>query len=504
MVNGINSSLNLAIAREFNKNSARVSSSLKRIVTGSRFANPTDDPLNRNFVDRIDSQLRGVQQARLNVSKASGYVQQATSDLQSMEDIARSLRDLAIQAQDENLSSSDRELLQEEAAILKEQFEAISTNSSFDSTNLLDGTFGTKTVQNGPNAGNSFDFSIGDARAVNLGTIAISSGAQGSISAAIGGGSTALTLNGTSIGASTADGFSTSGANQSALAIANAINEYTSDTNVSAEVVSTSRTLYIDEVSTGSFTGNLEAGEFQINGVDILGTSIGDVGDLVTEINEVSETTGVSASVDANGDVSLFAEDGRNIQVVVANTATNNVYDVFNVSNNNSNDLFDSGIAVSTQLSSGSDAFATGAVRLYSSDQIIIGGGSSVSTTIGIASGTISEDAGTNFKTISLSSSDNADEALKILDSTIADISSLRADIGAVHDRLDISASSLLQSEANLDTVKTEVGGTDFAVEIANLAVAQFLQDANTAALAQANSSLEKVSELLEPLKDKS
>lgn len=498
MVGYINSALLRSITRSIDRSSRSMSDSLQRIASGNRFVSPSDEAAQQASVRKLDSQLRGVQQAGFNVSQASGLVKEADDKLQNMMDIATSLREIALEASNEDLSAADRSLLQEETSILMQEFAAYSDNTSFKSFKLLNGTFGTQSVHTGPNSGDSFQFSIGDARSNVLGKLAIYSGAQGSIASGISGGANSLSFNNVYINASTDDGFSTLYADRSGLSLANAINAQSSQTSVYAEALATERTLYIDDF-TGSYTGNFESGDFSINGYAITG-AISDTTDLVAQINSHSENTGVRASIDGNGDISLIAADGRNIQVTVSNAATNNVFDIFNVSANNDNDLFDSGVVVSSDLSSGSSEAAVGAIQIYSSEAIYVSGGSSASATIGFATGNKALVSGTTFANVDVSTADDADQAIKILDSTIADISTLRANIGAVHDRLDRSATSLLQSEANLSETKTALSGTDFAKEVANLAMAQLLQDASLTSLTQANVSARKVTDLLKSL----
>ncbi|PIR22817.1 MAG: hypothetical protein COV44_06570 [Deltaproteobacteria bacterium CG11_big_fil_rev_8_21_14_0_20_45_16] len=497
MFGAINNSLFMSISRSLNRASQRASDSIQRLASGSRFVSPTDDPINQRFVERLDSQLRGMYQAGYNIDKTLGLVTEASNALQNMEDIATSLKDLATQAADSSISSEDRALIEQEADILMEQFQSYASNTSYDGFNLLNGSFGSKTVQTGANAGQNFSFSIGDARSTVLGKLSIISGAQDSGAYAIGD-TNSLQINNVYINASTDDGYSTAGIGVSALSKANAINAKSNETGVKAEALATIQTLYSDFVGPGTYTGSLTDGDFLINGVSITGT-IGDASQLADAINDHSSTTGVTASIDGSGEIILEAEDGRNIQLQISNASTNNIFDVFDISANEGGSLFD-GTSMAT-LSSGSDGYATGAIQLYSSDRIVIGG-TSPEDAIDITSGSYNLDAGTSFQHIDLSTADDASLAVKILESTVADISTLRANIDAVHSRLSSTANTLVQSETNLETTKEAVGGTDFALEIANLAMAQFLQDASVASLAQANVTLSKVQDLLEPLKN--
>lgn len=494
MLGGINQSLYVTITRSLNQQTNRIADSLTRLSTGQRLVRPSDDPATSSFLSRLNSQLRGLSAASQNVNRTQGVTSTADAALSNMQDIAVRLREIAVEAANNSLSEAERDLLQEEAGELLQEFQSIPLDTTFDGTKLLDGTFGPVSVQVGPNAGSSFSFSIGDARASQLGKLAIYSGAQGSVAAIGTGASTALTLNGVAIGASTSDGLSTMGASASGLAVANAINLKANDTGVRAEALATEATIYIDGFG-GAYSGTFSAGNFVLNDVDITG-SISNVGELVDAINDKSSETGVTAEVDSNGDITLIASDGRNIALEISNGTTNAVYDIFNITENQASGLFEATISDA----GGSSQYVSGAIQLYSSKSIMISGGATVSASLGIASGLKSLVAGTSATNISVDSEDDAEQAIKILDSVIADISTLRAEIGAVHSRLDMRSAFLVDTQTALEDTKFDVGGIDFALEIANLASAQLLQDASIASLTQANVSRSTVSRLLQGL----
>jgi flagellin len=383
--------------------------------------------------------------------------------------------------------------LQSEASDLLQELQSISVDTEFNGRSLLNGSFGTQSVQIGYRAGDTLSFSIGYARSSSLGKLAIYSGSQNSLAAIGSSAATALTLNGVSIGASTSDGVSISGDSGSALALATAINLKANETNVNAEALATEVTLYIDSFG-GSYTGTFGTGDFYLNDTAITG-SIASAGDLVAAINNQTSETGVVAELDGTGNVVMTASDGRNIALTLSNSTGNDVYHIFNISANNASGIF--AVTASTSLSVGSDDFVTGAIQLYSSKQILISGGASVSASIGIATGAKALVSGTSATNVTLSSASNATQAIKILDAVIDDISTLRAEIGAVHSRLDYRAAMLIDQQFGLEDAKTRIGGTDFALEVAKLTAAQILQNSGLAALAQANVQRSTVQSLL-------
>jgi flagellin len=73
----------------------------------------------------------------------------------------------------------------------------------------------------------------------------------------------------------------------------------------------------------------------------------------------------------------------------------------------------------------------------------------------------------------------------------------MRADLGAVENRLGYSVSNLQNSVENQSAAKSRIMDTDFAAETANLSRAQVLQQAGTAMVAQANQLPQGVMALL-------
>jgi flagellin len=84
------------------------------------------------------------------------------------------------------------------------------------------------------------------------------------------------------------------------------------------------------------------------------------------------------------------------------------------------------------------------------------------------------------------------------LDDAIAQVSSVRADLGASESRLSSVVNNLTSDATNLTDARSRITDTDFSAETANLAKAQILSQASTAMLAQANQSQQGVLKLLQ------
>ena len=103
--------------------------------------------------------------------------------------------------------------------------------------------------------------------------------------------------------------------------------------------------------------------------------------------------------------------------------------------------------------------------------------------------------AGTND--VNLLSQSSAQTAIGLVDTAIATVSSERANLGAVSNRMASTMANLDQIRVNLTASKGRIADADFAAETANLAKGQILQQAATAMLAQANASKQQVLTLI-------
>ena len=99
---------------------------------------------------------------------------------------------------------------------------------------------------------------------------------------------------------------------------------------------------------------------------------------------------------------------------------------------------------------------------------------------------------------VDLRTTGGAAAAIGVLDGAIEKISSMRADLGAVENRLSHTVSNLMNVAENTAASRSRIDDADFSVESANLAKSQVLQQAGTAMLAQANARSQLVLQLLQ------
>jgi flagellin len=464
----INTNLaSLNAQRSQSRTQNELSTAIARLSSGLRINSAKDDAAGLAISERFTAQIRGVNQAARNANDGISLAQTAEGALASVTENLQRIRELSVQSANATNSASDRASLQLEVSQLTAEIDRVATQTAFNGTNLLDGSFTSKIFQVGANAGQTITVgSIASARTSALGVSYKASVTGGATTAALAAGQ--LTINGAAISASAAG----AGAGQSAAsayAIAQAIN--VSQGAVTATANATTLT------GIAPVSGAIAAGAVTVNGVDIGAVAAGGSAILqgaavAAAMNAVSAASGVTAVANAaTGVITLTAADGRDIIMVGATAPT--------------------GLAAGT--THGTVTLSTSGV---SSSPITVAG-----TTPGnaglLAATTASSLTGTAVSLIDISSVTGANTALASVDSALSAISSTRASLGAVQNRFSSTISNLQTTSENLSASRSRITDADFAEETANLSRAQVLQQAGTAMVAQANQLPQQVLTLL-------
>lgn len=83
------------------------------------------------------------------------------------------------------------------------------------------------------------------------------------------------------------------------------------------------------------------------------------------------------------------------------------------------------------------------------------------------------------------------------LDSALANVDTLRSDLGAIQNRFESTVANLNNTINNLSAARSRIEDADYATEVSNMTKAQILQQAGTSVLAQANQVPQSVLSLL-------
>ncbi|EAL4427438.1 flagellin [Campylobacter jejuni] len=289
-------------------NSKSLDASLSRLSSGLRINSAADDASGMAIADSLRSQANTLGQAISNGNDALGILQTADKAMDEQLKILDTIKTKATQAAQDGQSLKTRTMLQADINRLMEELDNIANTTSFNGKQLLSGNFINQEFQIGASSNQTIKATIGATQSSKIGLTRFETGGRISTS-----GEVQFTLknyNGIDdfqfqkvvISTSVGTGLG---------ALADEINKNADKTGVRATF--TVETRGISAVRAGTTSD-----DFAINGVTIgkVEYKDGDAnGALVAAINSVKDTTGVEASIDANGQLLLTSREGRGIKI---------------------------------------------------------------------------------------------------------------------------------------------------------------------------------------------
>ncbi|ELI8709206.1 flagellin A [Campylobacter jejuni] len=289
-------------------NSKSLDASLSRLSSGLRINSAADDASGMAIADSLRSQANTLGQAISNGNDALGILQTADKAMDEQLKILDTIKTKATQAAQDGQSLKTRTMLQADINRLMEELDNIANTTSFNGKQLLSGNFINQEFQIGASSNQTVKATIGATQSSKIGLTRFETGGRISTS-----GEVQFTLknyNGIDdfkfqkvvISTSVGTGLG---------ALADEINKNADKTGVRATFTVETRGIAAVRAGTTSDT-------FAINGVKIgkVDYKDGDAnGALVAAINSVKDTTGVEASIDANGQLLLTSREGRGIKI---------------------------------------------------------------------------------------------------------------------------------------------------------------------------------------------
>lgn len=123
--------------------------SLSRLSSGFRINQAADDAAGLAISEQLKAQVRGLRQAKRNSNDGISLVQTAEGGLNEVSNILIRLRELAIQASSDTIGDTERKFLDVEYQQLKSEVQRITETTTFNNTDLLNGTGGVIDIQVG-------------------------------------------------------------------------------------------------------------------------------------------------------------------------------------------------------------------------------------------------------------------------------------------------------------------------------------------------------------------
>ncbi len=469
--------------RNLSNVSASVSTSTERLSSGLRINHASDDPAGLIISENLRAQIDGLNQAVANSQEASNVIKTADGALSQVNSLLRNIRQLAVHAGNTGVNDAVAvQADQSQVASAISSIDRIATQTQFGTKHLLDGSSGTSSSV----VANSL-------------------------------------ISGISIGG-TFGGYSTVNSNVTISAI-----------TAATRATSLGSTTYASGLSS-----NIGApSTVFINGQTVSATTSDTVQTLINKINNLSTTTGVTASFDntsnhinlstqSYGSNALLnvSESGGAIGIGAVTAGTNasasvstqvlvnNVTQTVTVTFLGGRSATDDGLQLTdtagnslrlTELGNVNGAAATLAgVVTAGSVQFQIGAnaGQTVQVSLGnIRASNLGADilANQSLATVDVSTTVGANNAINIADRAITQISQLRASLGAFQNNtLNSTISYLGVGSENLSASESQIRDTNVAAEVVTLTKNQIIQQAATSVLAQANSQPQQILKLLQ------
>ncbi|OMF66609.1 flagellin [Paenibacillus sp. FSL R5-0766] len=528
--------------RQLSTNSAATSKNIEKLSSGLRINRAGDDAAGLAISEKMRGQIRGLDMASKNAQDGISLIQTAEGALSETHSILQRVRELSVQSANGTNTEEDRKALQSEVTQLKSEIDRIGDTTEFNTKKLLNGALKTSGASVGLDS--TTGTTVGKQTAASLtGTAAMNSAALVATGDFV---SEKIKIDGTEITvdwqnlsteeqniitAGTGTGATDTGMKAAADLIVSKINEAIDKSGANVAHISgyvSADTLVLEsgskgtasEIKTASATASI-AGKFlaaagatgatgasTYNGTDVasgdqFNFQIGDTKLQATLTGAIDNTTTMAAAAtqlqtDINTAIAAAntaagaTKDGDFgfIKDVKVNALSDGRFEIVSESGPiNLQDLAGQSTVKDLGLSQAqTDASGNGGVTFQ------IGANKGQSITFGVND---MRSAALGVAGVDISTTAGASNAITSLDKAISSVSSERAKLGAVQNRLEHTINNLNTSSENLTAAESRVRDVDMAKEMMEQTKNNILAQAAQAMLAQANQQPQGVLQLL-------
>ena len=288
-----------------NKVNKEMEAAMEQLSSGKRINSAADDAAGLAISTRMESQVRGLDQAIRNASDAQALIDTTEGAHQEVTNILQRMRELAVQSANDTNVANDRKNLNAEINQLVTEINRIADQTTWNGVGVLDGSFTSKTFQIGAEANQSISVDVDSVAASEIGSHSIRTIVNQAAAATNGRGGYDMSLSG-SAGSATIDTAS----NETAKSTAAAINLQTAATGIAATAETNVR--FYGATTTGDIS-------LKVNGERLANVNLSSVSDLRgirDAVNAKSGTTGVTAAMGANDAEVIFTHaTGEDIKI---------------------------------------------------------------------------------------------------------------------------------------------------------------------------------------------
>lgn len=493
--------------RNLGINDANLSGSVAKLSSGLRINKGADDPAGLIISERLKAQITGLGQAVQNAQEATSLVQTAEGALTEMNNMLNKMRGLAVHASNSGVQDADSIAAdQKQVDSALDSLQKIAVNTKFQAKTLLDGSASNAASIAAAMDGVQYDSidvkgSADDVLGSSSINISVAAEKATTSGTNFGGehGAGTLTITSTKASGEVTVNYA---ASATATAIADATNNFYEQTGVWASVSGGELQFTSSEYGSDQ-TFTVTASVASVIG-SAAGAIVTDTGADADGVLSYTDTTGATRTADLTGDgLTLTVATSETDQLIGTEITLVGTTDALDDANR-------AGAGTGTggnQTGADTDVFSVteGALSFSlgqdaSSDEM---------RTISIANMQITNigkgsDAGGSSTLNSIRSggtfdlANDAQNAIKIIDQAINDVSIARADLGAFQQNaLETTIKTLNINKENLEASNSRITDVDMAQEMMAFTRSQILTQAGTAMLAQANQLPQSVLQLL-------
>lgn len=513
-----------------------INKSLEKLSTGLRINRAGDDAAGLAISEKMRGQVNGLNMATRNSQDGISMIQTAEGALNETHSILQRMRELSVQSANGTNTAEDREALQSEISELKDEIDRIGNTTEFNTQKLLNGAqAGASGVATGSNTttgaavakltaassgGAIADVTdaelvkeelIIDGQRIEVDWSALSSDQKALLKTTTTAGdsethnkkldliidtiNTAIDNSGTGISHISGyvdgdDAYLTSGA-----------------TGIKSEVTTGATAAGVVVTALSIAADTQELGTTNYNGSSIAANS-----SFIIEINGVKMQVTTAADISAGSDMSTIADDmesSLSTAIATYNSNAGLTKGDEGYINNPSVTVSDDGrLIVSSE--SGPITFQDYSGKTVVKDlglsqaQTEMNGNGGVTFQIGANKGQTMNfgigdmrSASLGISGIDVSTAAGAQTAIDSLDKAISKVSSQRAKLGAVQNRLEHTINNLTTSSENLQSAESRVRDVDMSLEMVAYSKNKIISQAATSMLSQANQTPQNVLSLL-------
>ncbi len=488
----INENMSAVIAnKQLLRTERNLAASIERLSSGYKINKPGDNPAGIAISNKMKTQIDALDQAESNVSDAVSVMQIADGALNEVSSMLQRIRELTVQAANDTNFLEERQSIQAEIDQLVEEIDRISTDTEYNTKNLLDGSSDTRVYAE-PKAATRIIISetvVSGTYSLDIEAPAEKAEAELSINSLFGGDDKLLdAYNGSSI---ILNGVTTT------LTDDLTRDEFIENLRNTAEEAGCSlRWDNAKSTVTMETTRYGSSASIKIEVSGVLGGVLGvDAMDGAKQTDDGNYTASVSGE---NAVVKLPTEtdaDGNLLSGLTASAtvhADGNRITVTDFNGFSIDFLLDSEFAQAGDEEAGNFTLE---VTEIGSMTIQTGGNQYQTMNINIPE--------VSAKTLYLDTVDatvagGADRAIVTLDDAIARLSEVRSRIGAFQNRLEYAQSSLAETQEDMTSAYSGLLDTDMAEEMVEYTQQSVLEQAAISVLSQANDMPQMVLSLLQ------